>query len=50
MAHGWDFKRACREIVLSATYRQDSRAGPQLRERDPDNILLARGPLIRVLA
>jgi hypothetical protein len=46
--HGWDHKRACREIVLSATYRQDSRAHATARERDPDNALLARGPARRL--
>lgn len=50
IAHGWDHKRACRQIVLSATYRQDSRAGKGLRERDPDNALLARGPARRLTA
>jgi hypothetical protein len=50
IAHGWDFKRACREIVLSATYRQDSIASPELRQRDPENILLARGPIRRLSA
>ena len=47
---GWDHKRMCREIVLSATYRQDSRADGKQRERDPDNKLLARGPARRLTA
>lgn len=47
---GWDHKRMCREIVLSATYRQDSRADAAQRERDPDNSLLARGPSRRLTA
>jgi hypothetical protein len=47
---GWDHKRACKQMVLSATYRQDSKADPQLRERDPDNSLLARGPARRLTA
>ncbi len=47
---GWDHKRMCREIVLSATYRQDSRADEKQRERDPDNSLLARGPARRLTA
>jgi hypothetical protein len=46
--HGWDIKRLCRSIVLSSTYRQDSRCPPELRERDPDNALLARGPSRRL--
>ena len=48
--HGWDIKRLCRNIVLSATYRQDSRCTPDLRERDPENLLLARGPSHRLSA
>jgi len=48
--HGWDIKRLCRSIVLSATYRQDSRCGPALRDRDPENRWLARGPSHRLSA
>ncbi len=50
IASGWDVKRLCREIVLSSTYRQRSAATPELRERDPDNLLLARGPSRRLSA
>jgi hypothetical protein len=50
VTHGWDVKRLCREIVLSATYRQDSRLRPALRARDPENVLLARGPSRRLSA
>ncbi|HVR71582.1 MAG TPA: PSD1 and planctomycete cytochrome C domain-containing protein, partial [Vicinamibacteria bacterium] len=39
-----------RLIVTSATYRQSSRVTPLLRERDPYNRLLARGPRFRVEA
>ena len=35
-----------RLIVTSATYRQSSRVPPSLQERDPDNVLLARGPRV----
>lgn len=45
---GWDVKRFYRQLVLSATYRQSARAGADLRERDPDNRLLARGPRFRL--
>ncbi len=45
---GWDVKRLHRLIVTSATYRQSSKMTPQLRERDPDNRLLARGPRHRL--
>lgn len=39
---GWSVKQLIRQIVLSSTYRQDSRETPQLRQIDPDNRLLAR--------
>ena len=48
VAHGWDMKRLCGQIVLSATYGQDSKASAALRARDPANILLARGPSKRL--
>lgn len=50
IASGWDQKRAIRQMVLSATYRQDSRQTPDLRQRDPHNELLARGPSKRLSA
>ena len=46
----WDVKRLLRTIVLSATYRQNSAVSPGLRNRDPENRLLARGPRIRLPA
>jgi hypothetical protein len=45
---GWDVKQLVRLLVTSATYRQDSRVTPQLRDLDPDNRLLARGPRYRL--
>jgi len=50
VASGWDVKRFCREVVLSSTYRQSSAASAALRERDPENSLLARGPSRRLSA
>jgi len=47
---GWDVKGLLKRIVLSATYRQSSLAAPSLRERDPENRLLARGPVFRLPA
>ena len=47
---GWDLKAVCRMIVLSATYRQSSAAGAALLQRDPGNLLLARGPRFRLPA
>ena len=48
--HGWDIKRLCRSIILSATYRQDSNCDRMLREADPENRLLGRGPSHRLSA
>jgi hypothetical protein len=50
IAHGWDMKRLCRQIALSATYQQDSQLRTELRDRDPENILMARGPSRRLAA
>jgi mono/diheme cytochrome c family protein len=48
MDKGWSLKQLHRLIVLSAAYRQSSRVSEALRERDPYNRLLARGPRMRV--
>ena len=50
MENGWDVKGILKTIVMSATYRQSSKAGPELVERDPDNRLFARGPRFRMSA
>jgi hypothetical protein len=47
---GWDLKALLRRMVLSATYRQSSVADVALRERDPANEWLARGPSHRLAA
>ena len=47
---GWDVKELLKQLVVSATYRQDSAAGQELRGRDPENRLLARGPRFRLPA
>lgn len=46
--HQWRVKGLIREILLSATYRQDSRIPPG--DMDPQNRLLARGPRVRLSA
>ena len=46
--HKWSIKRLLKAIVLSATYQQSSHVSPSLLERDPANILLARGPRFRL--
>ncbi|MDR3406719.1 MAG: DUF1553 domain-containing protein [Chthoniobacter sp.] len=50
MDRGWSQKKLLRLIVTSETYRQSSRATPELLERDPRNRLLARGPRFRLSA
>ena len=50
MEHGWSQKHLIRTIVNSATYQQSSAITPELRERDPRNHLLARGPRFRAEA
>src|SRR4029077_7969344 len=47
---GWDVKAMLRLIVTSSTYRQSSRVNSVLRQRDPENRLLARGPRFRLQA
>jgi hypothetical protein len=46
----WDVKAMQRLMITSAAYRQSSRVTPELRERDPENRLLARGPRFRLPA
>ena len=46
----WDTKALLKEIVTSTTYRQTNSSSAALQERDPDNMLLARGPRIRLSA
>lgn len=50
MDSGWNIKRLHKLIMLSATYRQTSRTTPELLEKDPDNILQARGARFRFTA
>jgi Protein of unknown function (DUF1553)/Protein of unknown function (DUF1549)/Concanavalin A-like lectin/glucanases superfamily/Planctomycete cytochrome C len=47
---GWDFRGLQKLIVTSATYRQSSRADAGAHERDPKNLLLARGARFRLPA
>ncbi len=50
MESGWDLKKLHRLIATSATYRQSSKATPELLRKDPENRLLARGPRFRLPA
>ncbi len=49
-ARGWSIKQMLRLMVTSATYRQSSHARPELAERDPANVLLARQTRLRLSA
>ncbi|MES2707501.1 MAG: PSD1 and planctomycete cytochrome C domain-containing protein [Verrucomicrobiota bacterium] len=50
MDNGWSQKKLHRLIVTSATYRQASEIRPDLQEKDPRNLLLARQERLRVEA
>ena len=44
--HNWDMRHAIKQMVMSHTYRQASYCPEEIRERDPENIYLARSPLL----
>jgi hypothetical protein len=46
----WDIKSFLKLLVTSSAYQQSSAVSSELRERDPDNLLLARGPRFRLPA
>lgn len=45
---GWDTKKLLKEILMSATFQQQSQAPAEVRRRDPENRLYARGPRFRL--
>ncbi|HAV32397.1 MAG TPA: hypothetical protein DCX79_10400, partial [Planctomycetaceae bacterium] len=47
---GWNQKHMLKSMVLSATYGQTSDVSPELLERDPRNLLLARSSRMRLPA
>lgn len=50
MESGWDVKKLCKLMVMSATYRQDSKSNLVQREADRENRLLSHGPSVRMSA
>lgn len=46
----WSIKTLIKEIMLSATYRQDAKLTPEALEKDPSNRYLVRGPRVRLSA
>jgi hypothetical protein len=47
---GWNTKAMLRRLVLSSTFRQSSTPTAEGREKDPANLFLARGPVLRLTA
>jgi hypothetical protein len=45
---GWDVKKFVRMLVTSAAYRQAAVATEDKRKKDPENLLLSRGPRFRM--
>ncbi len=50
MENGWSIKHILKQIVMSATYRQDSIVSTDLLRIDPANQWLSRGPRFRLPA
>jgi hypothetical protein len=48
--YNWDLKKLIKEIVLSATYRQDSKLNSDAAAKDPFNKFYARGARVRLSA
>jgi len=46
----WSVKKLLKEMVMSATYRQDSKTNDELQLKDPLNKFYARGPRVRLSA
>ncbi len=45
---GWSLKKLHRTIVMSEAYQRSSEISPEQLERDSENVLLARGPRVRL--
>lgn len=48
MDSGWNVKHILKTLVTSHAYRQSSKVTPELLEKDPGNLLLARAPRFRM--
>ncbi len=48
--YNWDIKKLLKELVMSATYRQQSKLTEELKEKDLFNKFYARGPRLRLSA
>jgi hypothetical protein len=45
---GWDIKKTLKYIAMSSTYQQSAKVSKELLEQDPENLLLARAPRLRL--
>jgi hypothetical protein len=45
---GWNVKRVFKQILLSATYRQQSAVTAEQLRRDPENVFLSHAPRLRL--
>jgi hypothetical protein len=50
MSSKWDLKKFQKLLVMSAAYCQSSKVTPELLEKDPENLLISRGPRFRMSA
>lgn len=50
MENGWDIKRLIKQLVSSSTYKQSAVTDKKKLATDPENILLARAPRVRMKA
>ncbi len=48
--HQWSIKKLLKELVMSATYQQDSKLTEELKQKDAANKFYARGPRVRLSA
>lgn len=48
--HQWSVKKLLKELVMSATYQQESKLTDELKQKDAENKLYARGPRVRLSA
>ena len=46
--NGWNVKQTLKTIVMSETYRRSSNVTNELLKQDPNNVLLARAPRLRL--
>lgn len=46
----WSIKKLIKELVMSSTYRQDSKIREEIKDADPLNRYYARGPRLRLSA